>query len=350
MIACALLFAFVAEIPNPTKPGARQPQLSVGADGHIALAWADKDVIRCTYGDPDDGKSLWSVHGMAEKQRYSVGMRRGPRIAILDGDHVVLTAIGGEKGGGKDGDVWAWRNEPEIRSWPEPVRVNSVAGSAREGLHALARSGKGEVYCAWIDLRSGKPRIFGALSKDAGKTWENEGAVSGEAQICPCCAPSVAYDADGKVYVMWRGEREGARDMQLALPSGEVTKLGSGTWKLDACPMDGGALAPGANGALLAVFRRETRVYSATDGKSETLIDDGEQPWTAGGTTVWLEKRGGPLFALAPGAKERQQLAASANDPVIACRPDGKGPLYVAWETGAKDTTEIRLARLRAER
>ena len=38
---------------------------------------------------------------------------------------------------------------------------------------------------------------------------------------------------------MWRGESEGARDMQLALPSGEVTKLGSGTWKLDACPMEG---------------------------------------------------------------------------------------------------------------
>jgi hypothetical protein len=352
MIACAVLLSVLQQIPVPCKPGAREPQLSVGADGHVALAWAEKGVLRVCYGAPDDQNNFLRVHGMVEKLRYSVGMRRGPRVAILDGDHIVLTAIGGEQGGGKDGDVWAWRNTPEKKAWYAAVRVNSVAGSAREGLHALARSVKGDLYCAWIDLRSGKPQIWGARSKVAGKTWDNEGCVSKQAEICPCCAPSVAFDAQGGVCVMWRGVSDGARDMQLARSddSGKLfaaaVKLGTGTWKLDACPMDGGALALGADGKLTAVWRRERSVFTAGDASSETSIGAGEQPWMAGGAIVWLEKRGGKLFALTPGAKEASVLDTSANDPVIASQPDGKGALYAAWETGEGDATQIRLERL----
>jgi hypothetical protein len=352
MLACALLLSVLQQVVVPCKPGARQPQLSVGTDGHVALAWAAKGELYCCYGEPGDQQNFLRVHHMYEKLRYSVGLRRGPRVALLDGDHVVLTAIGGEKGGGNDGDVWAWRNAPEKLAWHKALRINSVAGSAREGLHALARSAQGEVYCAWIDLRSGKPQVFGALSKDAGKSWENEGPVSREVEICPCCAPSVAFDGQGSVCVMWRGVSEGARDMQLARSANggkafdAASKLGTGTWKLDACPMDGGALAVSADGKLSAVWRRERSVFSASDASSETLIGTGEQPWIAGGALAWLEKRGSKLLVLLPGAQEPQTLDSSANDPVLAARPDGKGALYAAWETGEGDATQIRLERL----
>ena len=352
MIA-SLLLSVLQQIVVPSKPDAHQPQLSVAADGHVALAWAEKGVIRCCFGAPDDQSKFLIVHGMVPKMSYSVGMRRGPRVAILDGDQVVLTAIGGELGGGKDGDVWSWCNVKwkTMDGWRKAVRVNSVAGSAREGIHALARSMKGEVYCAWIDLRSGKPQIWGALSKDAGKTWENESVVSGSTEICPCCAPSVAFDAKNGVCVMWRGVREGARDMHLAVSTdggktfGAAQKLGSGAWKIDFCPMDGGALALDTEGKLVSAWRRETSVYLSS-GADERLVGNGEQPWTAAGAIVWLEKRNARLFALLPGAKDAETLADSANDPVIAAGPDGKGPLYVAWETGSADSSEIRLARL----
>src|SRR5262245_1384373 len=164
MIACALLLSVVQQIQLPCKPGAREPQLSVGSNGHVALAWGDRGVIRICFGAPDDPRNFMRVHGMytKEKLQYSVGMRRGPRLAMLADDHIVLTAIGGAKGGGADGDVLAWRNTDDTLSWYDVVRINSVAGSAREGLHALGRGGKDEVYCAWIDLRSGKPQVWGA--------------------------------------------------------------------------------------------------------------------------------------------------------------------------------------------
>ena len=344
MIA-VLILSLAQQVSVPCPQGAREPQLSVGADGHVALGWGTAEALYCCYGEPGS-ESFHIVHRVAHDLRFAIGMRRGPRVAIFEGDHVVMTAIGGEEGGGKDGDLYAWRNMPKVSGWREPVRINSVPGSAREGLQALSRSEHEKIYCAWIDLRSGKPQIYGALSEDRGQTWTDESLVSKEAEICPCCAPSVAFDTTGRVYVMWRGVHNGSRDMQIASPGGEATKLGSGTWKLDACPMDGGALAPAADGGMLTVWRREKQVFSARVGASETLIGAGEQPWIGGSTIVWLEKRGGKLFALASGAKEPAVLDSSANDPVIAAQPHGKGALYAAWETGEGDATQIRLQRL----
>jgi hypothetical protein len=150
---------------------------------------------------------------------------------------------------------------------------------------------------------------------------------------------------------MWRGVSEGARDMQLAHSGdggkifGAGTKLGTGTWKIDSCPMDGGALAE-SGGQVTAVWRRETSVYLSGGGTDERLVGSGQQPWIAGAAVVWLEKRGGRLLMLAPGAKDPATLADSANDPVIAASPDGKGTLYAAWETGEGEETQIRLERL----
>jgi hypothetical protein len=66
--------------------------------------------------------------------------------------------------------------------------------------------------------------------------------------ICECCHPSAAIDSEGQVLVMWRNWLAGSRDMYLVRSRDGLTfskpeKLGSGTWKLNACPMDGGGLA-----------------------------------------------------------------------------------------------------------
>jgi hypothetical protein len=346
MFASLLLLSAIELLPVPCAKGGHEPQLSVGADGHVALAWGTPDVLFCCVGAVD-AQGFQSVREVARGLRFAVGMRRGPRVALLPGDQVVISAIGGVEGGGKDGDLLVWHGTSK-----KPVRVNSEPGTAREGLHALARGPSGELYCAWIDLRAKSPQLFGALSTDGGQTWRLEKALSKGTELCPCCAPSAAFDAQGNVSVMWRGARNGSRDMQLvrSIDGGqsfsEPAQLGTGAWQIDFCPMDGGALAPDAEGKLVSAWRRDTNVYLAKDGKDERLIGSGEQPWIAAGSVVWLEKRGAKLLWLAPGAKDPETLAESANDPVIAAQPDGKGPLYAAWETGAGDASEIKLARL----
>lgn len=98
-------------------------------------------------------------------------MRRGPRI-VKNQAAILVTAIGGLMGKGRNGDIVAWRSTDDGRTWQGPVRVNDTADSAREGLHAMANGVDGSVWCVWLDLRDKKSEIYAAVSKDNGATWE----------------------------------------------------------------------------------------------------------------------------------------------------------------------------------
>jgi hypothetical protein len=118
---------------------------------------------------------------------------------------------------------------------------------------------------------------------------------------------------------------------------GDATKLGSGTWSLDHCPMDGGAIAV-AGSETVSVWRREQSIYLSTNrAGDERRLGDGEQPWItatdAGPFVVWVTERGGTAYLRGPMQKSPTELARHVYDPVVASLPNGKGPVVVAWES-----------------
>ena len=102
-----------------------------------------------------------------------------------------------------------------------------------------------------------------------------------EGGICPCCRPSITADQTGNVYVMFRNELKGARDMYIAhsKDGGETfkpaQKLGMGTWTLKACPMDEGAVAINAAGKVGTTWRRDKTILYAEPGVIERKIGEG---------------------------------------------------------------------------
>ena len=194
----------------------------------------------------DGGRTFAPAQTIPTVSTLSLGNHRGPRIVAL-GDTLVVSAIVGELGGGKDGDLLAWRSTDRGQHWSAPVKVNDVAAAAREGLHAMAASGQ-TVAVAWLDLREQGTTLVVAVSLDGGAHWGPDVVAyrSPSGTICQCCHPSLAVDASGRITAMFRNERDGARDMHLvASADGGQTwtaaaKLGNGTWPLKACPMDGG--------------------------------------------------------------------------------------------------------------
>lgn len=219
----------------------------------------------------------------------------------------------------------------------------------------MAAGPGGRVFCAWIDLEGDRPRVCGSLSADGGATWKEPVVVEGDSDaICPCCHPSVAFDAEGNLAVAWRGVDGDARDLVLARSEdGAATfskpaRLGTGRWKVAACPMDGGSLLV-HRGKVTAVWRREGEVYRGSPG-AESLVGRGEQPWIAEGPegplVVWQNGRGGELRLLAPTAVEAVVLDEHATDPVIAASLSGEGPVVAAWESGTEGRARIVAARI----
>ena len=324
--------------------GAKQPQVAVAGSGRIFVAFGRDNLVRCA--SSEDGGQTYKVATVGTPGVLALGMRRGPRVAVA-GEAAIVTAIGGTQGKGKDGDVLAWRSADGGGTWSGPTRVNRVEGSAREGLHGLAAAPDGRAFCTWLDLRSGRMEVWGARSADGGQTWEADALVyrAPDGPICPCCHPSAAFGPDGSLWVMWRNSLGGSRDLYAARSAdggrtfGPAEKLGQRTWKLDACPMDGGALAIGPDGAIVSAWMRAGSAYRTGPGEPERLLGNGVQPWLTlgpdGPISVWLDRRPGRLLALRPGDAAPAVLAERANDPVVAAAPGNRAPVVAAWEDPA---------------
>ncbi len=332
------------ELARGTAPGhPQQPQVVVDSRSAIHVVFGVGDKILYRRSD-DSGMKFSAPVELPAVHEMSLGMRRGPRIAATDSS-LCVTAIGGKQGKGRDGDVLALRSADGGKTWSGPAQVNDLADSAREGLHAMAAGPGGSLCCVWLDLRHQKTEVMASVSRDGGNTWSKNVLVykSPDGSVCECCHPSVAFDPNGRIFVQWRNSLAGARDMYVASSSdggkifSNATKLGSGSWPLKACPMDGGAIAVTDPGKVATAWRREKTIFLSLDGDpEERRLGDGEQPWIAatadGPFVVWLKKRGEAAYLLVPHSGAPVELAAHANDPVIASGPHGRGPIVAAWE------------------
>jgi len=288
-------------------------------------------------GSGDGGRTFSAPVRVPSQGRLALGRHRGPRVA-LTGRAVVVTAI--LAAGRDDGDLWAWRSTDDGRTWSARVRLNAAATSAREGLHGMAAAGD-TVAVAWLDLRAPGTRIYAAVSRDGGATWSEDRLAyqSPSGTVCQCCHPSVAVSAKGEIAVMFRNSLEGARDLHVtgSRDGGRTfepaVKLGSGTWKLEACPMDGGGLAIDPRGAVVTVWRRETDVFLASPGRPEERLATGHDPVIAvagdGGWSVAWQGEEGLLIRDAKHAAPRL-LAEGGQAPALLALPDGS--LLAAWE------------------
>ncbi|MFN9036893.1 MAG: exo-alpha-sialidase, partial [Planctomyces sp.] len=267
-----------------------QPQCAVDPAGKVHVIFGrGNEVWHCR--SLDDGTGYTQPKPVFSVPNLSLGMRRGPRIVALK-NRLVITAIGGPQGKGRDGDVLAWTSQDQGRSWAGPTRVNDVEASAREGLHAMAGGQPNPaepleaVWTVWLDLRNRRTEICAARSADGGLTWGPNRILytNQEKNVCECCHPSVVVDGQ-RVHIMFRNSLDGNRDMYvISSVDGGTTfsaaePAGRGHWKLNACPMDGGMLAAFGGKSPTAIWRREGNVYQSSAGEPEQLLGPGDQPW-----------------------------------------------------------------------
>jgi hypothetical protein len=336
-----LLLAALALHLQPVVPNAPnlQPQLAAGPNGAVAMVFGSGESIWLARS-ADHGRTFSPPAKVADVPKLMIRRHRGPRIVMM-GNTIVITAIAG--------DVFALRSTDSGRTWSRRTVLNSRPDAAREGLHAMSADAEGHIAVAWLDDRTapGK-RLYGAFSNDAGATWSSDVLLyqSPERTICECCAPSLTALGNGEFAVMWRNALDGSRDLYTlrlrdGKPVGVARKLGAGTWKLNACPMDGGGIAS-AGGAVVTAWRRERDVYLAEPGKPEVKLAAGQDVAVAangrGAYVIWSTPHGIQLHR--PDRDAPLPLSESGGYPSIVALPDGA--LLAAWEdNGAIATYRI---------
>lgn len=326
-----------------TQPD-RQPAIA-SAPGLTAVVFGSGDSIWVSTST-DDGKHFSTPAEVAQVPALALRTHRGPRVAI-SGSTVVVTAIyGATAGDPSKGDLVAWRSQDRGQSWKGPVIIDEVPGSAREGLHGLAATPSGSLAAVWLDLRSPGTRIVGAYSKDGGQTWSRNVLLRERpgGTVCQCCAPSISFGQDGRANVMFRNVMGDARDLYLlhwepGNPPSEAQKVGTGSWILNACPMDGGGLAQRGD-EIATAWRRDKTVYLTEAGNKEVAIGEGKDVAAAMGSrgayAAWTGANGIELHE--PGQKTSRSLSPSGAFPAMATLSNGS--VLVAWEEGGRIETK----------
>ncbi len=330
-----------AIISGSGEQSPQQPQACIDRQGIVHLTYGMGDAVyycKIEASEKPLPRLAFRIPNM------SLGMRRGPRIAHA-GDAIVITAIGGEKGKGADGDAVAYRSLDAGESWIGPVKINDIEASAREGLHAMAANEDGTLWCVWLDLRTKRTQLFVSKSLDQGASWSKNQLVykSPDGSICECCHPSVLAHGN-EIHILFRNSLNGNRDMYLISSRDggnrfeEAVRLGESNWKLNACPMDGGMLALDKDAHLSTVWRRDRSIFStATEFKAEIFVGMGEQPWIAnngkGAVVVWTSRRDGELFLWKPDGTTAMILDRHASYPIAVAAMDRKSSVYLFWES-----------------
>lgn len=337
---------------QPDQPN-RQPQLAA-APGLTALVFGSQDSIWFS-ASHDNGKSFSQPVRVAQVPNLMLRRHRGPRVVIAK-NTIVISAVEGltapiynpytRKDDGS-GDLLVWRSTDGGKTWSKPVVINDVPTAAREGLHAMAAGRNGELAAAWLDLRQKGTRLYGAYSHDGGASWSKNVMLyeSPGGTICQCCDPSITSTGKEQFQVMFRNVMDGDRDMYLAswdTASGiqKVKKLGTGSWKLNACPMDGGGVVE-VNGKTVSAWRREHTVYLNEAGEREIALGDGKDvaiaPSSRGAYVAWIGAAGVEIHK--PGHQSPVLLSPSGAYPTL--KELANGYILAAWENNGQIETKV---------
>ncbi len=319
----------------------RQPQITCDERGDVHVVYGSGDEI--FYLKSKDGGKLFTATVVVAKISHLMpGMRRGPRIAVIN--NVILVTV-------PSADLLSFVSRDGGTLWSKAGRVNDKDNAAREGLHNIVTIPNAGFFATWLDGRNVKTEIWGAISAD-GIHWDHNRLIyhSPNGSVCECCHPSVAVSLNGDLTVMWRNSKEGSRDMffvksrDYGVTFSNAAKLGPGTWKLNACPMDGGSLALYDDGRLLSVWRRDGSLYSSSSERDETQLANGAQPvvtisrgvpitsWSSN-NTIYLKRDVKPPTAIGQG-----------NYPCLSS--DSKtGDAFAVWESKAEQST-VQFSRI----
>jgi len=309
------------------------PSIAVSDSGIVYVAWASKtgesERKLMMSRSEDSGRSWvapWQV--TSSPIHVAVSEMRGRRIErrlhllpliATHQDRLFLTWV---RGGEDRTDVTMLlaTSDDQGKSFSEPIRVHQ-SDQARPTFTSMSVSREGDVACAWLDNRKEVQQCFMAVKSSSQNTFTPEMLVDpgqNEKGICPCCPTSVAFAPDQSVWVAYRGNVDGMRDMWTARwqpgdakPSAPMP-TNQPTWKFDGCPHDGPTLIPLQGNTTIAwmdAHQGMSRVF-VNQLKPSDLLTTNESP-------QWVHADANPIDARFEGTQEQPALTIDPSTAIV---------------------------------
>ena len=373
------------------EPGSMAPDLSLAPDGRLLVSWLNRQQGRRTAMQ----FASFSEAGGWQSQPRTIAVGQSLLANWADTPHILGTP---------DGALWAqWlqastagpaaydtvlaRSRDGGMTWTQLTRVNDDQAAAEHGFAALWPSGADAVGIAWLDGRA-QGAATGAHHDHAGGAMQlRANAFDMDLQrlpdtvvdprVCDCCQVDVAMTSQGPLLAYRdRGEDEQRDIAVVRLRDGAWSApvaVHADGWKIDACPVNGPAIAAQGSEVLVGWYTEAggvPTVRMARSGDDGVLfakpVDvarggavvgrvavalDAAQAWIA-----WLEEdAGGQRLLLerhAPDLSRRLQrievarLAARGPATGIPRMVADDGGVWLAWTDVVDGAARLQGARI----
>ena len=275
----------VTELETPAGEFSGPSHLAVAADGTVILNWLESttgEAMALKYTTLAPGNDTWvAPKTLAESENWFINWADFPSVVPISGSlwaahwlvyrddydgydiHVAISADAGE-------------------SWGEPFLLNTDGTGAEHGFVTLLPL-DGDIAAVWLDGRNmivdgefmfespagellGTSLRYARFDRDGERLLD----VSLDDLVCDCCQPDIAHAADGPILIYRDRTTDEVRDIVVRrMIDGEwqaLQALPADNWKIEACPINGPAIAADGDDVVAAWFSAvddEPRVHFA---------------------------------------------------------------------------------------
>ena len=241
--------------------GSAQPRLRPTPDGGAVLSWLEPDgdghVLRYASWDGTG----WGPARTADRgDDWFVNWADTPGVVALSDGRLLAHALVRQPAGGHAYDVRARLSDGT--SWSEPVTPHTDGAAAEHGFVSAVPMGD-RAGLVWLDGREqvgsghhGGDMTLRYATLGAGGDLQDEAVL--DARTCDCC-PTAAVRTDRGLVVAYRDRSAGeVRDISVVrLVDGAWTapqRVHADGWEINACPVNGPALAAHGDRVALAWY------------------------------------------------------------------------------------------------
>ncbi len=153
----------------------------------------------------------------------------------------------------------------------EPQRNLMMQSYVLDGGGTLAADANGNVFVAWHaigkDSLKGEDnrKVWVAASRDDGKTFAPEYAVSANTGACGCCGMRGFADSKGTIYFLYRAATKRENRGMVSLYSGDQGKTFQSeqqdNWKITTCPMSSESFAAHPDGGVYGAWENDGQIF-----------------------------------------------------------------------------------------
>lgn len=372
-------------LASPAAQGSGEPNLARDPDGRVYLSWLEPSgdsahALRFATLQDD----AWSApRTIAQRSDFFVNWADFPSLVPLSGRTLAAHWLQRSGSARYAYEVRIAQSADGGETWSEPLVPHRDGTATEHGFVSLfpIRDSLGAI---WLDGRNfaraakGESANMMLLMTTVGLAGGSGAERIVDDRVCDCCQTSLAIASSGPL-VVYRDRLEGEiRDISIARWSdsgwSRGTVVHADDWKIDACPVNGPAIAAAEDRVAVTWFtnaRDSARVYLAmsTDAgvtfAPPTRIDDGNP---VGRVDVELDEHGGAIVSWMEFTSDQQadvrvrrvDAHGTLGTSVIVARTSGArasgfprmvargDDLLFAW-TEAGTPSRIRVARARLD-